>query len=146
MVFLTFGSRPVQALAESQERAASLVEDVPMTNPVLRPLRAGEHKLFRSMPEPPIVGAALLGRDFAETMAARQYRPEWTWVALDGDTVIARAAWWGGPDDSAPVALDWFDPGTASLARRHQSRGLGNQARNSRSSARAASTPSRSIA
>jgi len=83
-----------------------------MTNPVIRPLRAGEHKLFQSMPEPPFVGAALLGRDFAETMAARQYRPEWTWVALDGETVIARAAWWGGPDDSAPVALDWFDPGT----------------------------------
>ena len=82
-----------------------------MTDLVIRPLRAGEHTLFQSMPEPPTVGMALLGRDFAETMAARQYRPEWTWVALDGDTVIARAAWWGGPDDSAPVALDWFDPG-----------------------------------
>lgn len=78
---------------------------------VIRPLSAGEHTLFQSMPEPPTVGVALLGRDFAETMAARQYRPEWTWVALDGDTVIARAAWWGGPDDSAPAALDWFDPG-----------------------------------
>lgn len=83
-----------------------------MTNPVFRPLRVGEHTLFQSMPEPPTVGVALLGRDFAETMAAGQYRPEWTWVALDGDAVIARAAWWGGPDDDAPVALDWFDPGT----------------------------------
>ncbi|UWP86986.1 GNAT family N-acetyltransferase [Dactylosporangium fulvum] len=83
----------------------------PVTDLVIRPLRAGEHTLFLSMPEPPTVGTALLGRDFAETMAARQYRPEWTWVALDGGTVVARAAWWGGPDDRAPVALDWFDPG-----------------------------------
>jgi GNAT superfamily N-acetyltransferase len=83
-----------------------------VTDLVIRPLHAGEHTLFQSMPEPPTVGMALLGRDFAETMAAGQYRPEWTWVALDGDTVAARAAWWGGPDDDAPLALDWFDPGT----------------------------------
>jgi len=43
-------------------------------------------------------------------MAARgDYRPEWTWIALRGGTVVARAAWWGGPDDDAPGALDWFD-------------------------------------
>lgn len=23
--------------------------------------------------------------------------------------MVARAAWWGAPDDTAPIALDWFD-------------------------------------
>jgi ribosomal protein S18 acetylase RimI-like enzyme len=82
-----------------------------VTDLVIRSLNAGEAALFLSMPEPPLVGMAALGRDFAETWASRQYRPEWTWVALRGGTVVARAAWWGGPDDAAPVALDWFDPG-----------------------------------
>jgi len=30
--------------------------------------------------------------------------------------VVARAAWWAGPDDDTPVVLDWFDftdPGAA---------------------------------
>jgi RimJ/RimL family protein N-acetyltransferase len=55
---------------------------------------------------------AWLGRDFAATMDAGHYRPEWTWVALDPrGTVKARAAWYGGPDDDEPFALDWFDPG-----------------------------------
>jgi GNAT superfamily N-acetyltransferase len=83
-----------------------------VTNLVIRPLRAGEESLFLSMPEPATVGVAAMGRDFTDTMRARQYRPDWTWVALDGDAVVARAAWWGGPDDTEPVALDWFDPGT----------------------------------
>ena len=30
-------------------------------------------------------------------------------MAFRGDAVVARAAWWGGPADSAPVVLDWFD-------------------------------------
>lgn len=29
-------------------------------------------------------------------------------MALRGDTVVVRAAWWAGPDDAQPAVLDWF--------------------------------------
>ncbi|MEV0271165.1 GNAT family N-acetyltransferase [Hamadaea sp. NPDC050747] len=39
--------------------------------------------------------------------AERQYRPEWTWVAEDGDGgLLARALWWGQSDSAHPLALD----------------------------------------
>ncbi|WP_328969485.1 GNAT family N-acetyltransferase [Streptomyces sp. NBC_00239] len=42
-----------------------------------------------------------------EEFAARQYRPEWTWVAEaeDGE-ILARALWWGREDAEHPIALD----------------------------------------
>ncbi|MFC0032083.1 GNAT family N-acetyltransferase [Micromonospora chaiyaphumensis] len=76
-----------------------------MTDLVIRPLVAGEEHLFDSLPDPGLVGRAVLG----ETYAAGGFRPEWTWVALRDGVVVARAAWWAGPDDPAPLALDWFD-------------------------------------
>jgi hypothetical protein len=82
-----------------------------MTDLVIRPLTAGEEELFLSMTDPALVGVASTGRNYRECVAAGQYRPEWTWVALRGGRVVARAAWWGGPDDPTPVTLDWFDPG-----------------------------------
>jgi RimJ/RimL family protein N-acetyltransferase len=75
----------------------------------LRPLTAGEEHLFLSLEDPALVGFQSVGRDYRELVALRQYRPEWTWVALRDGHVVARAAWWGGPDDTAPVALDWLD-------------------------------------
>jgi ribosomal protein S18 acetylase RimI-like enzyme len=75
----------------------------------LRPLAAGEEDLFLSLRDPALVGFQSVGRDYREFVSLHQYRPEWTWVALRGDTVVARAAWWGGPDDDEPVALDWLD-------------------------------------
>jgi RimJ/RimL family protein N-acetyltransferase len=84
-----------------------------MTDLVVRPLRAGEADLFLSMRDsmrdPDLVGPAWVGRDYRAFLAGRQYRPEWTWVAMRGDRVVARAAWWGGPGDEAPLSLDWFD-------------------------------------
>jgi RimJ/RimL family protein N-acetyltransferase len=75
----------------------------------LRPLVAGEEDVFLSLYDPALVGIQSAGRDYRELVALNQYRPEWTWVALrDGETV-ARAAWWAGPDDEAPIALDWLD-------------------------------------
>ncbi|MCP3784774.1 hypothetical protein NLX85_15500 [Micromonospora sp. A3M-1-15] len=76
-----------------------------MTDLVVRPLVAGEEHLFDSLPDPGLVGRAVLG----ETYAGGRFRPEWTWVALRDQVVVARAAWWAGPDDPAPLALDWFD-------------------------------------
>ncbi|MGR6319604.1 GNAT family N-acetyltransferase [Micromonospora soli] len=76
-----------------------------MTDLVIRPLVAGEEHLFDTLSDPGLVGRAILG----ETYADGRYRPEWTWVALRDGKVVARAAWWAGPDDPAPLALDWFD-------------------------------------
>ncbi|MDT0305724.1 GNAT family N-acetyltransferase [Streptomyces sp. DSM 44917] len=80
---------------------------------VIRALRQDEARaLFTSLPDPGLLGRALLDppRDAYLTVAeGGEYRPEWTWVALRGPRVVARAAFWGGPGDAEPVALDWFD-------------------------------------
>jgi RimJ/RimL family protein N-acetyltransferase len=75
----------------------------------LRPLATGEEDLFLSLRAPALVGVESFGRDYREFAALRQYRPEWTWVALRDNEVVARAAWWGGPEDDAPLTLDWLD-------------------------------------
>lgn len=89
-----------------------------MTDPVVRPLVAGEEALFESMTDSALVGIQSTGRDYRELSALGQYRPEWTWVALRGGRVVARAAWWAGPEDDRPIALDWldFDPGEEDAA------------------------------
>ncbi|MEA5359115.1 GNAT family N-acetyltransferase [Amycolatopsis sp., V23-08] len=76
-----------------------------MTDLVVRPLEAGEEALFTSLPDRGLVGRALLGKDYHEA----DYQSGRTWVALRDDVVVARAAWWSGPDDEEPIALDWFD-------------------------------------
>jgi RimJ/RimL family protein N-acetyltransferase len=80
-----------------------------MTDLVIRPLAAGEEELFESLPDPGLVGFAAFGDTYIAMAAAGEYRPEWTWVALRNGVVVARAAWWAGPKDDAPQALDWFD-------------------------------------
>ncbi len=81
-----------------------------MTDLVIRTLVEDEaRELFTSLPDSGLVGRALLGRPYATVAQGGEYRPEWTWVALRGGTVVARAAFWGGPDDEKPVVLDWFD-------------------------------------
>jgi RimJ/RimL family protein N-acetyltransferase len=80
-----------------------------MTDLVIRPLAAGEESLFESLNDPGLVGFAASGERYADRAARGEYRPEWTWVALRNGTVVARAAWWAGPEDTAPRALDWLD-------------------------------------
>ncbi|MET0235268.1 MAG: GNAT family N-acetyltransferase [Kibdelosporangium sp.] len=80
-----------------------------MTDLVVRPLEAGEEHLFDTYAQPDVVGFAVFGRTYREFRAKNEYRPEWTWVALRGDRVVARAAWWAGPGDTAPLTLDWLD-------------------------------------
>lgn len=82
-----------------------------MSDLTFRPLRAGEFDLFNRYPWPPTSGVGARSRTFDEFVAAGDYRPQWTWVALRGDDVIARAAFWGPPDAPHPYSLDWFDPG-----------------------------------
>ena len=87
-----------------------------MKDLIIRPLTASEEPLFESLAEPALVGPGAFGHHYGDRAARGEYRPEWTWIALRGRTVVARAAWWAGPDDDTPVVLDWFDftdPGAA---------------------------------
>lgn len=80
-----------------------------MTDLVIRSLTVGEEHLFDTLPDPGLVGFQAFGGSYRTGLDKNEYRPEWTWVALRDDTVVARAAWWAGPDDPEPGALDWFD-------------------------------------
>ncbi len=51
----------------------------------------------------------VLDGELEEDLAAGRRRPEWMWVALHGDRLVARAAWWGREKDSEPLVLDVFD-------------------------------------
>ncbi|GAA4562501.1 hypothetical protein GCM10023193_29010 [Planotetraspora kaengkrachanensis] len=44
-------------------------------------------------------------------LAERMYRPEWTWIAEDGDRIVGRALWWGQATSEHPA------PWTASTSR-----------------------------
>lgn len=43
---------------------------------------------------------------YVALLAGGQYRPETTWVALDGERIVAVAIWWGFPGAERPIALD----------------------------------------
>jgi hypothetical protein len=51
----------------------------------------------------------VLNGELADDLAAGRRRPEWTWVALRGDQLLARAAWWSRQDGDAPLILDVLD-------------------------------------
>ncbi|MEV0774158.1 GNAT family N-acetyltransferase [Streptomyces sp. NPDC050428] len=80
-----------------------------MTDPVFRPLTGSEAPLFRSLPDPGLVGRVITGVEYRTVAEGGDYRPEWTWVALRDSVVVARAAWWGGPKDREPMLLNWLD-------------------------------------
>ncbi|MFD5824366.1 GNAT family N-acetyltransferase [Lentzea sp. NPDC060358] len=55
-------------------------------------------------PPDPVVS---VGREaYLAEVAAGRMRPEWTWYALDGSRVVARALWWGREDSDRPLTLD----------------------------------------
>ncbi|SEG30552.1 Acetyltransferase (GNAT) family protein [Nonomuraea solani] len=54
------------------------------------------------------VGWIPAGR-YLEELAEGMYRPEWTWIAEDGDRLVGRALWWGPKGGAHPVALDCLD-------------------------------------
>ncbi|MFJ1705905.1 GNAT family N-acetyltransferase [Kitasatospora sp. NPDC088346] len=50
---------------------------------------------------------ALTAERIREELAENRMRPEWVWVAEDGDgELVARALWWGRADSERPIALD----------------------------------------
>lgn len=77
-----------------------------MTDLVIRPLVAGEEKLFESMPDP-LPTVSKIG--YADGLASGGYRPERTWVALRAGRVVARAAWALPPGAVGRAWLDRFE-------------------------------------
>ncbi|MFF9869467.1 GNAT family N-acetyltransferase [Streptomyces sp. NPDC013953] len=71
-----------------------------MTETVVRALGTSDAHLFDTLPDP--LGAR-------EAHARTTHRPEWKRIALRDGNVVARGAWWGGPDDTTPVNINWFD-------------------------------------
>ncbi|MFE9997525.1 GNAT family N-acetyltransferase [Streptomyces avermitilis] len=51
----------------------------------------------------------VLDEELAGDLAAGRRRPEWLWVALHGDRLLARAAWWSRPGSDTPLILDVLD-------------------------------------
>ena len=77
-----------------------------MSDVTVRALRQDDLERFLALGD---AGYGPPGRGFLATAAEGHYRPEWTWVAEREGRVVARAAWYGAPDDDHPIALDWFD-------------------------------------
>jgi RimJ/RimL family protein N-acetyltransferase len=47
--------------------------------------------------------------ELANDLSEGRRRPEWMWLALRGTEPVARLAWWGRPEDEAPLILDILD-------------------------------------
>ncbi|MFI6267681.1 GNAT family N-acetyltransferase [Micromonospora zamorensis] len=50
-----------------------------------------------------------INHELDDDLADKRRRPEWMWMALRGDRLLARVAWWGRGDDTAPLLLDILD-------------------------------------
>jgi hypothetical protein len=69
----------------------------------LRPITGpDELNLFNSLPY-------VLNDEVGGDLAAGRRRPEWLWLALRGDRVVARAGWWSRAGDRHPLLMDIFD-------------------------------------
>ncbi len=69
----------------------------------MRPIAGREElNLFSRLPY-------VLNEELEDDLTAGRRRPEWMWVALRGDHLLARVAWWGRTGDDTPFLLDIFD-------------------------------------
>lgn len=69
----------------------------------LRPITGpDELDLFNSLPY-------VLNDELGSDLTAGRRRPEWLWLALRGDRVVARAGWWSRPGDEHALLMDIFD-------------------------------------
>lgn len=81
------------------ENALSL----PQRDLILRPITGpDELDLFNRLPY-------VLNDELGGDLAAGRRRPEWLWLALRGDRVVARAGWWSRAGDEHPLLMDIFD-------------------------------------
>jgi RimJ/RimL family protein N-acetyltransferase len=76
---------------------------LPQHDLTLRPITGpGELDLFNTLPY-------VLNDELGGDLAAGRRRPEWLWLALRGDRVVARAGWWSRAGDQHPRLMDIFD-------------------------------------
>jgi RimJ/RimL family protein N-acetyltransferase len=69
----------------------------------IRPISGpDEVSLFNSLPY-------VLNDELADDLAVGRRRAAWMWVAVRGDRVVARIAWWGREPEPVPLLLDVFD-------------------------------------
>jgi ribosomal protein S18 acetylase RimI-like enzyme len=69
----------------------------------MRPMTGrGELELFNRFPY-------ALNEELADDLDAGRRRPEWMWMALRGDHLVARLAWWARKPGDPPQILDVFD-------------------------------------
>ncbi|MGW3159567.1 GNAT family N-acetyltransferase [Streptomyces sp. NPDC001089] len=69
----------------------------------MRPINGREElDLFSQLPY-------VLNGELADDLAIGRRRPEWMWVALRNDRLVARAAWWSRPGSGTPLVLDVLD-------------------------------------
>ncbi|MFC4536032.1 GNAT family N-acetyltransferase [Sphaerisporangium dianthi] len=70
---------------------------------IMRPITGPEELgLFTRLPY-------VLDHELAGDLDSGRRRPGWMWVALRGDRLVARLAWWSRPGEPAPFLLDVFD-------------------------------------
>ncbi|MEV4458026.1 GNAT family N-acetyltransferase [Microbispora sp. NPDC049633] len=80
----------------------------------MRPVTGrSELDLFRRLPY-------VLNDELDDDLASGRRRPEWMWMALRGDRLVARLAWWAPRAGEPPALLDILDlddaaPGPASV-------------------------------
>ena len=67
--------------------------------PIIGPDELG---LFNSLPY-------VLNDEIGSDLAAGRRRPEWLWLAIRDDRVVARAGWWSRAGDEHPAVMDIFD-------------------------------------
>jgi RimJ/RimL family protein N-acetyltransferase len=69
----------------------------------LRPITGPEELgLFNRLPY-------VLNDEVGGDLVAGRRRPEWLWLALRGDRVVARTGWWSRAGDQHPLLMDIFD-------------------------------------
>ncbi|GAB2459019.1 hypothetical protein [Streptomyces incanus] len=69
----------------------------------IRPITGREElDLFSQLPY-------TLNEELANDLAVGRRRQDWMWVALRGDRLLARAAWWCRPGSDTPQILDIVD-------------------------------------
>jgi RimJ/RimL family protein N-acetyltransferase len=74
-----------------------------MPDLTLRPITGREElDLFNTFPYS-------INAEVAGDLEAGRRRPEWLWLALRGDRVVARAGWWSRPGAEQPQIMDIFD-------------------------------------
>ena len=74
-----------------------------LNNLTMRPITGpDELDLFNHLPY-------VLNDELADDLAHGRRRPEWMWVALRGDHLLGRVAWWTRPGRDTPYLLDVLD-------------------------------------